>query len=162
MIIEGPLGRAHRRPSVHARHTAADRREETCKAKSATVGGRYHENMHARLLFLQIVSRTLNYSITIMRGAFCELLFLMQTRSLMLTRILIHKKHAKRTPFLFLCFFVGFFLEFSMAGCPPAPYPFMAVRPKIKGFLATFVVWDSPVGLSTFTIRDGQIVRPRW
>ena len=95
--IEGPLGRAHRRPSVHARHTAADRRKETCKAKSATVGGRYHEDMHARLLFLQIVSRTLNYSITIMRGAFLELAFLMQTRSLMLTRILIERKHAGST-----------------------------------------------------------------
>ena len=53
--------------------------------------------MHARLLFLQIVSRTLNYSITIMRGAFLELAFLMQTRSLMLTRILIQSKHAGST-----------------------------------------------------------------
>ena len=53
--------------------------------------------MHARLLFLQIVSRTLNYSITIMRGAFLELAFLMQTRSLMLTRILIQRKHAGST-----------------------------------------------------------------
>ena len=60
-------------------------------------GGRYHEDMHARLLFLQIVSRTLNYSITIMRGAFWELAFLMQTRSLMLTRILIQRKHAGST-----------------------------------------------------------------
>ena len=45
-------------------------------------GGRYHEDMHTRVLFLQIVSRTLNYSITIMRGAFLELAFFMQTRSL--------------------------------------------------------------------------------
>ena len=53
--------------------------------------------MHARLLSLQIVSRTLNYSITIMRGAFLELAFLMQTRSLMVTRILIQRKHAGST-----------------------------------------------------------------
>ena len=53
--------------------------------------------MHERLLFLRIVNRTLNYSITSMRGAFLELAFLMQTRSLMLTRILIQRKHAGST-----------------------------------------------------------------
>ena len=53
--------------------------------------------MHARLLFLQIVSRMLNYSIAIMRGPFLELAFFMQTRSLMLTRILIQRKHAGGT-----------------------------------------------------------------
>ncbi len=45
--MEGPLGRAHRRPSVHARHTIAVRQKETCKANSAIAGGRHHEDMHA-------------------------------------------------------------------------------------------------------------------
>ena len=34
-FIEGPLGRAHRRPSIHARHSVAGRRKEACNTRSA-------------------------------------------------------------------------------------------------------------------------------
>ena len=33
--IEGPLGRAHRRPSIYALHTVSDRRREACNLKPA-------------------------------------------------------------------------------------------------------------------------------
>ena len=33
--IEGPLGRAHRRPSIYALHTVSDRRREACNQKPA-------------------------------------------------------------------------------------------------------------------------------
>ena len=74
------------------------------------------------MLFLQLVSRTLNYSITIMRGALCSLHFLMQTRNLMQTRILNQRKHAKRVrrlqedDIMSTCMWAGFFTSFeSMA-----------------------------------------------
>ena len=33
--IEGPLGRAHRRPSIYVLHTVSDRRREACTQKPA-------------------------------------------------------------------------------------------------------------------------------
>ena len=38
-IIEGPLGRAHRRPSIYARHTVAGWRNEACNRRSAIAKG---------------------------------------------------------------------------------------------------------------------------
>ena len=49
-VIEGPLGRAHRRPSIYARHTIAGWRKEACNATSAIAGGRHHSDMHAMYL----------------------------------------------------------------------------------------------------------------
>ena len=46
MIIEGPLGRAHRRPSIYAWQTIADWRKEACDPESATAGGRHRGGMY--------------------------------------------------------------------------------------------------------------------
>ena len=53
-------GGQHRRPLVSARHAAAVRRKEACKANSAIAGERHHEHMHARRIVSQIVSRKLS------------------------------------------------------------------------------------------------------
>ena len=39
-FIEGPLGRAHRRPSIYALHTVSDRRREACNLKPEIAWGR--------------------------------------------------------------------------------------------------------------------------
>ena len=51
IIVGGPLGRAHRRPSIYARHTVADWRKEACHPKSATARGRNHDGMHCNELY---------------------------------------------------------------------------------------------------------------
>ena len=50
LIIEGPLGRAHRRPSIYARHTVAGWRKEACNTRSAIAGGGQDADMHAMYL----------------------------------------------------------------------------------------------------------------
>ena len=46
--IEGPLGRAHRRPSIYALHTVSDRRREACNQKPAIAWGRNRDGLHCR------------------------------------------------------------------------------------------------------------------
>ena len=46
VFIKGPLGGAHLRPSVYARHTVSDWRKEACHPKSASAGGDHHDGMH--------------------------------------------------------------------------------------------------------------------
>ena len=45
---EGPLGRAHRRPSIYALHTVSDRRREACNQKPAIARGRNRDGLHCK------------------------------------------------------------------------------------------------------------------
>ena len=47
-LIEGPLGRAHRRPSIYALHTVSDRRREACNQKQEIAWGRNRDGLHCR------------------------------------------------------------------------------------------------------------------
>ena len=47
-FIEGPLGRAHRRPSIYALHTVSDRRREACNLKPAIAWRRNRDGLHCR------------------------------------------------------------------------------------------------------------------
>lgn len=51
-LLKALWGGQHRRPSIYARHTVTDWRTEACNLKSATAGGRNHDDMSIYILHI--------------------------------------------------------------------------------------------------------------
>ena len=54
LIIEGPLERAHRRPSIYVRQTVAGWRVKACQPKSAIPRRRYHGDMYTTYFAISV------------------------------------------------------------------------------------------------------------